>query len=465
MTTEMETERKKEATMTETAKTLIGQTTEKPAKKKNRRMLYLLIGLGVIVIIIIAVAALRPKGEKPTAITTEKAATRTVTQVVSATGKIQPEDEVKLAPEVSGEIVELPVKDGQKVKKGQLLFRINPQITKAQVDQSRAALASAKSQNLQAKAQMLRNEEEFRRADNLYKQKLMSESDYLTAKTNLEVSKATFEASNFDIQRVASQLSQAVEQLSRTTVVSPRDGTISSLTAKLGERVVGSIQMAGTEILRVADLSMMEIRVDVNENDIVNVKAGDTARVTVDAYPNRKFAGVVREIANAASTKGVGTQEEVTNFLVKIRILDHQGALRPGMSASADVETFTAKDAITVPIQSVTVRTADMGISAGEATQKRESGKSDDDVEVQNEKMAKQQEKADRAKMIRVVFVKDGEMVRQVKVETGIADNTYIVVKKGLAVGDEVVAGPYRAISRDLKDSAKVVMEIPGVKK
>ncbi len=431
-----------------------------PVKKKSRRNLYIAGGIAVL-LLVIAVIALRPKEAKPTVVTTEKSAIRTITQLVSATGKVQPETEVKLSPEVSGEIVELPVADGQKVKRGQLLFKINPQLTKAQVEQARAALSSAKAASLRAKAEQLRTAEEFRRSEQLFNQKLASETEYLAAKTAAEVAKANAEAAVYDVQRLESQLRQAIEQLSRTTVTSPIDGTVSSLSAKLGERVVGSIQMAGTEILRVADLNTMEVRVDVNENDIVNVKLGDTARISVDAYPNRKFTGVVREIANAAKTTGVGTQEEVTNFQVKIRILDHNGLMRPGMSASADIETFTARNVVTVPIQSVTVRSSELGLSAEELNQRRQQQlqQTDNSADLINEKAKQQQEKADRAKLLRVVFVKVGDIVRMKPVETGVADNTYIQIKKGLDAGEEVVSGSYRAISRDLKDSAAVMLE------
>jgi len=401
------------------------------------------------------------KGGKPIAVTVEKAAIRTITQIVSATGKVYPEMEVKLSPEVSGEIVELPVKEGDVVKRGQLLFKINPQLSRTQVEQAQAALSAAKAASLRAKAEQLRTAEEYRRAEQLFAQKLISETEYLAAKTNAEIAKANAEAALFDVERLQSQLKQAREQLSRTVVTSPINGTVTVLSAKLGERVVGSIQMAGTEILRVADLSVMEMRVDVNENDIVNVKLGDTARITIDAYPNRKFTGIVREIANAAKTKGLGTQEEVTNFEVKIRILDHNGLLRPGMSGSTDIETFTAKDVLSVPIQSVTVRVLENSMTAEELAQKRAQllKQTDGDVELINEKIKQQQEKADRAKLVRVVFVKQGNIVRMVPVETGIADNTYIEIKKGnLKAGDEVVSGSYRAISRELKDSSIVVI-------
>ncbi len=439
------------------------------SRKKNRRIILIASGIGlVLILLLIFFVAGRSKEAKPIVVTVEKAAIRTITQVVSATGKVYPETEVKLSPEVSGEIVELPVKEGDVVKRGQLLFKINPQLTRTQVDQAQAALSAAKAASLRAKAEELRTAEEFRRTEQLFKQKLASETEYLAAKTSAEVAKANAEAAIYDVQRLESQLKQAREQLSRTVVTSPINGTITVLSAKVGERVVGSIQMAGTEILRVADLSTMEIRIDVNENDIVNVKIGDTARVSIDAYPNRKFTGVVREIANAAKTKGLGTQEEITNFEVKIRILDHNGLLRPGMSGNADIETFTAKDVLTVPIQSVTVRASESGMTAEELSRKREEQvrQTDGSAELINEKMRQQQEKADRAKLLRVVFVKRGDRVKMVPVETGIADNAYIEIRKGdIKVGDEVISGSYRAISRELKDSARVILEVPGAKK
>jgi HlyD family secretion protein len=441
---------------------------QKP-KKKSRRTLWLTVGIGaVLAVLMIVVVVQSKKGAKPITVTVEKAAIRTITQIVSATGKVYPETEVKLSPEVSGEIVELPVKEGDVVRRGQLLFKINPQLSRTQVEQAQSALSAAKAASLRAKAEQLRTAEEYRRAEQLFAQKLISETEYLAAKTNAEVAKANAEAALFDVERLQSQLKQAREQLSRTVVTSPINGTVTVLSAKLGERVVGSIQMAGTEILRVADLSVMEMRVDVNENDIVNVKLGDTTRITIDAYPNRKFTGIVREIANAAKTKGLGTQEEVTNFEVKIRILDHNGLLRPGMSGSADIETFTAKDVLSVPIQSVTVRASESGMTADELAQKRaqQLKQTDGDVELMNEKIKQQQEKADRAKLVRVVFVKNGDIVRMVPVETGIADNTYIEIKKGnLKAGDEVVSGSYRAISRELKDSSKVISESDVTKK
>jgi HlyD family secretion protein len=255
---------------------------QKP-KKKSRRTLWLTVGIGaVLAVLMIVVVVQSKKGAKPITVTVEKAAIRTITQIVSATGKVYPETEVKLSPEVSGEIVELPVKEGDVVRRGQLLFKINPQLSRTQVEQAQSALSAAKAASLRAKAEQLRTAEEYRRAEQLFAQKLISETEYLAAKTNAEVAKANAEAALFDVERLQSQLKQAREQLSRTVVTSPINGTVTVLSAKLGERVVGSIQMAGTEILRVADLSVMEMRVDVNENDIVNVKLGDT-----DAHNHR----------------------------------------------------------------------------------------------------------------------------------------------------------------------------------
>lgn len=435
-------------------------------RTKRQKRKWLWIGVALAIAFLLLLAIFGGKKTPPTLVTVEKVQRRDITQIVSATGKIYPEIEVKLAPEVSGEIVEMPVKDGDAVKKGQLLFRINPEVTKAQVEQAAAALAAAKAQSLQAKAQRLLREDELRRATELYKQKLISESEYLTAQTNAEVANATYEASLYDIQRLESQLRQQRENLSRTTVYSPIDGHVTTLNSKLGERVVGTSMMTGTEVMRVADLTRMEIRVDVNENDIVNVKKGDTARVSVDAYPNQKFTGVVYEIANAAKTTGAGTQEQVTNFEVKIRLLDHGGKLRPGMSATADIETATVLNALAVPIQSVTVRNLEEGLSAAELAEKREREATQfDDKTSASAKAQTLQARADREKLVRVVFVKEGDLARLRRVETGIADNAYMEIKSGVKEGEDVISGPYRAISRELKDSAKVALELPKPKR
>src|SRR5688572_25387244 len=276
--------------------------------------------------------------------------------MVNATGKIQPEVEVKISPEVAGEIVELTVREGAPVKKGQLLVRIKPDNYRYQVEQQEANLAAAKATAVQSKAQLLKAQDDFKRTEDLFGKKLLSESDHNAAKTTVEVAEANYENALAQIRRTEGLLSQSRDQLSKTAISSPTDGTVSSLTSEVGERVVSTGSFAGTEIMRIANLDDMEVRVNVNENDVVNVKVGDKARIAIDAYPGRKFAGSVKEIASAARTVGQNTQEEVTNFQVKIRIADKDIRLRPGMSANVDTETKTVENVVAIPIQAVTVR-------------------------------------------------------------------------------------------------------------
>ena len=288
-----------------------------------------------------------------------KALRKTIVQTVSATGKVQPETEVKISPEVAGEITDLPVEDGMLVKKGDLLLRIKPDSYKALLEQQEAAISSAKATNLQQKATMMKTEQDIKRADDMFAKKTISIQEYNTAQAAPIVAKNTFESSVHEIERAQAGSSQARDQLSKTTIYSPIDGTVTILNSKLGERVVATNQFAGTEVMRVADLGHMEARVDVNENDVVNVKVGDKANVKIDAYGDRKFHGTVYQIANTGKTTGTGTQEEVTNFEVKIRIDDHDVTLKPGLSCTADIETNMVKDVVAVPMQAVTIRTGD----------------------------------------------------------------------------------------------------------
>src|SRR6185295_5838342 len=327
--------------------------------KQSKKKLFILIGVALAIVIALTAMVVAKKREKPLAITTDKAFRKTITQLVTATGKIQPEIEVKISPEVSGEIIDMPVKEGQIVHRGDLLLRIKPDTYRAQVEEQQAALSGAQAAIAQHKSQLAKAEADYQRAKSLFASKLIPESDRKSAQTNYEIALSALNASQFDVQRAEGALRQINQALSKTTIVAPTDGSISSLTSRLGERVVGTSQFAGTEVMRIADLSNMEARVNVNENDIVNVKVGDVARISVDAYPDRKIDGVVREIASTASTKNAGTQEEVTNFEVKISVVDKNIRLRPGMSTTADIETATVQNAIAVPIQSVTVRSTD----------------------------------------------------------------------------------------------------------
>src|SRR5438309_2494376 len=309
------------------------ETEPKTAKKQRaRRKRQIIIGaVGFFVLWLIVSIALS-KREKPIPVTTEKAVRKTILQTVSATGKVQPETEVKISPEVAGEIIDLPVEDGKPVKKGDLLLRIKPDSYKALVEAQEAAISSAKATNLQQKATMMKTEQDFKRADDMFAKKTISIQEYNASQAAYDVAKNTFESSLHEIERAQAGSSQAREQLSKTTIYSPIDGTVTILNSKLGERVVATNQFAGTGVMRVADLGHMEARVDVNENDVVNVKVGDKANVKIDAYSDRKFHGTVYQIANTGKTTGAGTQEEVTNFEVKIRIDDHDVTWNTGLS-------------------------------------------------------------------------------------------------------------------------------------
>src|SRR5712675_3620646 len=393
-------------------------------RRQGRRRKILFGSAGAVLLLIIALIVVG-KREKPIPVTTEKAVRRTILQTVSATGKVQPETEVKISPEVAGEITELPVEDGMQVKKGDLLLKIKPDSYKALLEQQEAAISAAKATNLQQKATMLKTEHDFRRSTDLFEKKLISEQEYNAAEAAIDVAKNTYESSLHEIERAQASSSQARDQLSKTTIYSPMDGTVTILNSKLGERIVATNQFAGTEVMRVADLGHMEARVDVNENDVVNVKVGDKASVKVDAYGDRKFHGTVYQIANTGTTTGAGTQEEVTNFQVKIRIDDHDVLLRPGLSCTADIETDMVKEVVAVPMQSVTIRTADSNLSPEEIEKKKEKiaqrDKGDNSAELVNERQEKASQKEEHEKIAKVVFLKKGSKAQMVKVATGIS--------------------------------------------
>jgi len=433
------------------------------AKKKSatKRILTLLIVL--VVIAVVAIVGLRASGlvggkERATQVELSEVERRTVTQLVTASGNIQPEIEVRISPDVSGEIVELPIVEGDRVTKGQLLARIKPDFYQAQLDQAEASVLQAKANEAQRRADLLNAELERNRQQALYESGAISEAAFQSADTRFETMKASYEASQYSVRIAEARLKEAREQLSKTTIYAPMDGTISILAVELGERVVGTTQMTGTEMMRVAKLNQMEMVVNVNENDVVNVAVGDTAAMEIDAYPTRIFNGIVTEIANSARVTGSGSQEQITNFPVKIRILDPHNVsfdesgvddvvmdnelpvaslempnFRPGMSGTVDIFTHTVGDATTVPIQAVTVRDfMQLDVEhGGIADSLRTPGEED---------------------LRRVVFVvADESRVRIQEVETGIADDSHYVILSGLSVGDRVVTGPYRAVSRTLE--------------
>ncbi|MCF7687433.1 MAG: efflux RND transporter periplasmic adaptor subunit [Cephaloticoccus sp.] len=436
-----------------------------PRRKSKKK--WIIIGGSVLLIALVAIGLSRRKKDTGISVTTEKAFVTTITQVVTATGKVQPEIEVKISPEVAGEIVEMPVKEGDIVKKGDLLLRIKPDFYQAQYEQQEAALLSSKAASVLSKAHLDKATQDYSQAKDLYAKKLISDADILNAKTNYDVAMADYDSSQAQIRRTEGSLSQAADQLSKTTIYSPMDGTISSLTSEIGERVVGTGQFAGTEIMRVADLSNMEVRVKVNENDIVNVKAGDLTLIRIDALPEARLTGKVREISSSAqnasdsiASSQNSSSDEVANFLVKISISDRDPRLRPGMSATSDIQTQTVENVVAVPIQSVTVRAND-GKTVEELQEEKSKAakeKSGNNLEVTDEKDTARRT---RDQLDRVVFIVDGTKVKVQKVETGIADNTHIEIKSGLKSGDEVVSGSYAAISRRLKDGATITIEVP----
>lgn len=376
-----------------------------------------------------------------------KAEKMTLEETVIASGKIQPEVEVKLSPEVSGEIIELPIEEGQEVKKGDLLVRINPDIYQAAVNRSLAALNSSKAALSSAKAQLVEAQNSFNRNDKLYKNKVISDAEYDAAKRAFDVAKLNVESAEFQMQSAQATYREAQDNLQRTTIYAPQDGTVSRLNVEVGERVVGTAQMAGTELATIANLENMEVLVEVNENDIIRVGLNDTAIVEVDAYLDKEFVGVVTEIANSAQLTGVSA-DQVTNFEVKVRILKtsydkmlkdgEKSPFRPGMTASVEIKTDKRADVIAVPIEAVTTR-ADTSKKAKSYKIGRESENLEEDYEV-------------------VFLYKEGKAQLQV-VSTGIQDDENIEVTSGLEEGQEVVTGPYSLVSKQLVNGDKVSPE------
>jgi len=432
----------------------------------TRRLLKIL-GIGLFLIVIFGIFAnamgWMERGEPVRTVESDRAEIRTITQTVSASGKIQPETEVIIRPDVSGEVIELAVREGDFVRAGDLLLRIKPDLYEARIDELNAALLTQRSRFEQARAGMLQAEVEYAKQAHLYDRELIPELEYMQAKNSLEAEKANVKAAEYQIESARAQLRRAQEELEQTVIRSPKDGTISSLAIERGERVLGQAQTAGTEMMRIARMEQMEVEVDVNENDIVSVSVGDSTRIEIDAYPERVFEGVVTEIANSAVITGTGSAEQVTNYKVKVRIISPHNLdmsprefmeeavaeisddlfvanFKPGMSATVDIETETAIDVVSVPIQAVTVRDfalmePDTTVQVSERPQRRASVNED---------------------FRRVVFVIEDGYARQREVQTGISDNRFMQIQHGLNEGEEIVTGSYRVLSRELQDGDQV---------
>lgn len=406
-------------------------------KKRSKKKLFIFSGLALLLLVVVIVVVASGDKEVIVSVQTEKVAKRTITQVVSATGKINPVNQVIITPEVTGEIVELPVEEGDKVKKGQLLIRIKPDIYLAQRDRAKAQLESAKAQLKVREANLIQVKAEYERMQELYDKGLASDQELEIAKSSFLQSEGQYEAQKAAVTQSEGSLREAEENLAKTAIYSPLNGTVSALNVELGERVLGSGFSQGTNIMTVADLDRMEATVDVDENDVVLVSVGDTARVEIDAFRDKVFTGIVTQIGNSAKTSGVGTQDEVVNFEVKIQLLNSNDEIRPGMSCDADIETETRVDVLSVPIQSVTARV--IPPKEGEEPNPDE----------------KQEPKE-------VVFIVDGGVAKVVPVETGISDDTHIEIVSGLEGEETVVSGSYRAISKELEDGTKVSIQSEG---
>jgi len=440
----------------------------------SKSSVWIKVGIGAVVLIVILTIA-KMKGclgaTDETKVTVEVIAKHDIIEIVSANGKVQPEVELKMSADVSGEIVELYVKEGDVVKKGTLLCKINPEIYISSMDRANAAVnaarsssESSKSRLEQAKSQFKQSELNYNRNKKLFDESVISSADFETAKSNYEVAKAEVDAATqsvsgaiFNINSSQASLKEANENLNKTNIYAPVDGTVSKLSKEKGERVVGTNMMEGTEILRLANLNEMEVSVDVSENDIVRVSLGDTADVEIDAYIGKKFKGIVTEVANSANSSASSSiTDQVTNFTVKVRILreSYQDLLagksltyspfRPGMSASVEIRTRREYNVLAIPIQSVTTRDTTVKLASG--------AKKAEEVETTTVSIE------DQKKLVECVFVVEEGKAKLRAVKTGIQDNSNIQILEGLKEGEKVVSGPYNAVARQLKDGAVLMI-------
>ncbi len=450
----------------------------------NKTVKWILIILGILIVVLIVGKLIAGKGDDGVKVSAEKSEKRTIIETVNASGKVYPEVEVKITPDISGQITELDVKEGDSVKKGQILARIYADIYATQRDQAAAAVsqqeamtANSKSQLDALKATLDQTQHAYERQKQLLQDKVISkaefeqaESSYLSAKANYDAAKQAIVGNQASVQSAEANLQRANKDLSRTTLTAPMDGVISSLSVKEGERVAGNSFALGTEMMRVADMSVMEVRVDVGENDIVKVNLGDSADVEVDAYNNRKFKGIVTQIAASTESSGAATaassSNDVTNYEVRIRLIPssysdlfdpknpRKFVFRPGMNASADIKTKKHDNVLSVPINAVAARVkgSDKSVEDQKKENKKNGPNQDDNLDNSGNNS-----NVNTDELEEVVFVvqKDGT-VKKTVVTTGIQDINYIEILSGLKEGDQVVTGPYNAVSKTLKDGNKV---------
>lgn len=425
----------------------------------SKKQIWAVVGIVVVALTLVGLGKAGVIGKKNsgTEVEVQTVEKGMIVETVSASGKIMPETEVKIAPEVSGEIIKLTVKDGDEVKKGDLLVQINPDIYQSIMNRAQATLQQAKSAQQQSKARFLEAELDYNRSKTLYETKTIPKAEWDTKRTTYNVARLDMEAAQYSVQSAEASLKESRDNLNRTTIYAPIDGTISKLNVEEGERVVGTAQMAGTELLRVANLDLMEVEVDVNENDIVKVSMNDNVDIEVDAYLGKVFEGVVTEIANSAELAGTSA-DQVTNFKVKIRIeqdsynelveerqLKHT-PFRPGMTATVEIKTEERSDIVIVPLKAVTTR-SDKDKRGG----KSDKGETEEDTDDAGDKT---ETKADES--YEVVYVIDNGTAKEVKVSTGIQDDQNIELVSGLEGGEELIVGPYNTVTRKLKDGKEV---------
>jgi HlyD family secretion protein len=439
------------------------------AKPKKRRKIIIFSVIGLVLVALVLVAVFK-KREPAITVQTEPVARHSLTNIVVANGKIQPVVQVTISPEVSGEIIELPVKEGQQVTNGETLVKINPDIYIAAVNQAKAGYESSLAAKASAVANLEKAQADYDRNLELFHQKLLSESDFIGFKSARDVAKAQLDSANDQVNVAKALVDSAQDALIKTTIVSPLDGTISKLNSQLGERVLGTAQFAGTEILVISDLNQMEARVDIGEMDVVGIKPGQKARLDVDAFKDRKFAGVVTDVASSSkdsnqtgNSSGSSQSQEATKFQVRIRLTDKED-FRPGMSVSADIETKYCTNVLTVPLASVTTRPPTpkkmdppkAGGTNAASTNIVAANTSGTNTMLSDTNAASASKTKESTKPSDVVFVVEGNHVKAMPVKIGICDDNYWEITDGLTNGEEIVSGGYRAISHDLNDGSKI---------
>lgn len=412
------------------------------ALSKKKKLLF--FGIFIVVLALLFIATLKKEGGRTVTVQTDKVKKGDITSSVSGSARIQPEVQVKISAKVSGQIVSLGVEEGDRVRKGQFLVQLDQEYYQAAKEQSESNLKFAKAGYAKAS-------NEYTRSKKLFADNLISESE-------LENAKSTYEQAEAQVEQNDAALKQARDNLAKTTIVSPMDGIVSKLNKKVGEMAMGS-NFTLDEIMVVADLNRMLAETDIDENDVVSVSLGDTAKIMIDAFPDSSFQGIVKEIANTGTTQGAGTQEEVTNFLVKVSMVDVPPGLRPGMSATVDIMTQTDKNVLKVPIQCITVRKPLPPKTEGEIGGETRHGPHPDSTAAEPDSMKVKSEKPEEQESVKVVFIVEDKTARQVEVKTGIQSDTEWEILEGLQEGQEVVSGSYRVLSKEIRDGDQVKID------